>query len=522
MQQDNKIFKRIIIGAVLLITIIKLNLIGSGFFAFPDEFRYTLSGKAFQDIMEFKIRDANEAIFLTQGRPADAIINIIPNAIQFVTASISKLNWYESGNSYPLFIFNFIIYCLILYVHFKFTKLILKDDLLAWICILFYGSLTNSYLYLKHALPYDAALLIFYTVIYKIILYTEEEGLSYKRSLFLGFFSFFGYLVYPGYFPLLILTVLLILLNKTNAKNIRRRLFNLSCFAFGCIVCLSLFEFMSRLAGRSYIGDALILSKTIIQGSFDESFSFIIKYLYEVEGLSGMVLIFGLIGFYLILIYQLVYKINKPNDTIILLNGLLAVLFLFYASMGYFLHQMVQYGRLLHQYFPFLCLFSLYSINKSLSIFRKKKELVLSFISLIFIIGFGVSFNKYIMQSFPRDVAWQLSKKVNMRSVERISEYENYISMMPSIEQFQYSSPSKDTLPENVKLINAFIFYPFDDMKKYHAYRPPENYKLIYSGPHYLNFKAYQFEGYGRSERRNMDRANLQIEIFAKKDYGVD
>ena len=87
--------------------------------------RYCQSGRALQHLSELKIGAAIKDIFSTQGRPADAVIKIIPNAIQYVTAHIFSLNSYESKNSYPLFIFNFIIYCFILIIHFKFSYLLL-------------------------------------------------------------------------------------------------------------------------------------------------------------------------------------------------------------------------------------------------------------------------------------------------------------------------------------------------------------------------------------------------------------
>ena len=68
---------------------------------------------ALQYLSELKIRAAIKAIFLTQGRPADAIFKFIPITIQYVTAHIFNLNYYESKNSYPLFIYQ--LYYLLLY-----------------------------------------------------------------------------------------------------------------------------------------------------------------------------------------------------------------------------------------------------------------------------------------------------------------------------------------------------------------------------------------------------------------------
>src|SRR6185295_17018051 len=121
---------------------------------------------------------------------------------QYASAKLFGLYYYENMNSYPLFLFNFLIYCLILVVHYRFSRLIFKDNILALISVLMYSALTNSYLYLRHALPYDMSLLILYQVFYVVVKNAEVNIFTYKQSFILGLISFFGYIVYPGYFTL--------------------------------------------------------------------------------------------------------------------------------------------------------------------------------------------------------------------------------------------------------------------------------------------------------------------------------
>jgi len=256
----------LLITIVVLITLIKLNLIGTGFLAIYDEIRYCQSGKAVQNLLELKIRPAIRAIYFTQGRPVDAILKLIPITIQYITANIYKLNWYESDNSYPLFFYNFIIYCIIIYIHFKMSKLLLNDSFLSLISVLIFCTVTNSYLYLRHALPYDMSLLIFYLVIYKIVIYTNENSLSFKKSLITGICSFMGYLVYPGYFSLFMVSLFIFLFNNISKKDIIKRLYYSGYYVLGSILCLFICEKIARRVGTSYILDAKGLSKTITQG----------------------------------------------------------------------------------------------------------------------------------------------------------------------------------------------------------------------------------------------------------------
>ncbi len=173
--------KYLIIAGIILVTVIKLSLMGTGFLTFPDEFRYFAAGDALRHVSEFNMGAAMNDLFSTKSKPGDVLIQTIPNAIEQVTCSIFNLVRYESKNHYPLFIFNFIIYCSILVVHFKFSKLVLKDTFLALVSVLLYSSLTNSYLYLRHVLALDTSLLIFYLLIYKTVKYNETEQFTYKE-----------------------------------------------------------------------------------------------------------------------------------------------------------------------------------------------------------------------------------------------------------------------------------------------------------------------------------------------------
>ncbi|MBD0297901.1 MAG: hypothetical protein ICV51_04450 [Flavisolibacter sp.] len=499
-----KPFYFFIIIVIVLITAIKFSLIGNGFYAFPDEFRYASSGMALQYLSELNIKNAIKAIFSTQGRPGDAIIKTIPNAVQYVTAKISKNDYYETANTYPLFIFNYIIYCLILIVHYRFSKLILKDSYLAIISVLLFSSLTNSYLYLRHALPYDASLLVFYLLIYIIVNYTTANSLKFYKSFLIGFFLFFGYLVYPGFFPLYCIALGLFFLNNFSINIFSIRVYHSIYLVTGSIFCLIIFELMSRLGGGvSYISQALYLSSTIKQGSFEESFSFIVKYLFEVEGLTGIFLIISIVLFIIILI-QIINKTFKQHVLVLLLGLLVIGSFLAYACAGYFFHKMVFYGRLLHQYFPFISIFSLFTlrhlIQKEASI-----QLLLSLLSLVFTINFMYKFNYYKTFSYPRDIAWELIKSYDIRELEEICEHSNSWSVFPK---------QKGKLRSNIILVNCCYFYPVTNINNYKLFTPKYNYKLIVSKRHFNNFKAYQYEGYNIIERKNLDKMNLKIKAY--------
>lgn len=496
---------------IVFLTVTKLSLIGNGFLTFPDEFRYLASGKALQNFFELEIKEGFNNLFSTKGRPGDAILKMIPVAIQYLTANIFELNCFESNNSHPLFLFNFFIHFFILLVLFKFSKFILKDYLWALICVLLFSSLTNSYIYLRHALPYDASLLIFLLTLYKIALNAKNHNLNYRKSFLFGIFSFLGFLVYPGYISLYAINLFMILIFNINKTNFSNNIFQTSFFIIGSIFSLFLFEIMSRLGGRSYILDSIRLSGTITQGSFEESFTFIIKYLIEVEYCAGVIILISLIFFYHTIFYHIINKTFKQHSFVILLGIALLVMFLTYASAGYFLHKVVFYGRLLHQYFPLICILSVFSLSQILKN-TKSKDLVLTALSIIYIINYGVTLFNYHTIYYPRDIGWVLSKTYQFEDIKEINEYPPYQSLMPSKKKFV--NKNKEHRTKNIIALNMSVFWPINDLSNFHPFYPDENYTLINSIPYFLNYKAYQYEGYNIDERQNLDKLDLQIKIF--------
>ncbi|HEU4497138.1 MAG TPA: hypothetical protein VFR70_08820 [Flavobacterium sp.] len=498
---------RFLIAGIIATTLMKLFLMGDGFLAFPDEWRYTASGHVLKEIQAGNLKEAVKIVFSTQGRPMDTAIKIIPNGMQYISARLMGLEYYESANSYPLFFFNFIIFCLTLIVQFKFSHLILKNFNLSLFSVLMFGCLLNSCIYLRHGLPYDTSFLILYFIFYKVLKNSILKNYSFLKSFFFGFFVFAGYLAYPGYFALAASIGLFFFLHDLNKENAIGRIKFSSAYIGGSLSCLLVFELISRLAGTSYINSLQELSGTLNQGSFEECFTFIFKYLLAVEKASGILLISGLAGF-TVLCFQ--KKSLKAENTFILLFSILILIFLMFAGTGYFLHKSVMNGRFLHQFFPFLCLLFAY-----LHAAAKNKKAALIFVgsfSLIFIINFTAGLIGYQKFSYPRDVAWRHYRKYNPKKVSDYCEMKNSWTVLPitevELKKFKYKATDRQII-----IVNSCSIFPFKK-ETYSEFRPSNSQKEIFSRPSYINFKGYQLEGNSIEERSWIDLLNLPIKVF--------
>jgi hypothetical protein len=207
---------------------------------------------------------------------------------------------------------------------------------------------------------------------------------------------------------------------------------------------------------------------------------------------------------------SLVKKDIEKNSLILILGISVLGLYLVYASAGFYFSKVVFYGRLIHQYLPFLCIFMAYSLNKTF-INSKIKCGILLMISIVGVYNFIVAIENYKSYSYPRDVAWNLIKEYPKEAIHNICEYENSWSVTP--EPINYKS-IQNQQSNKIHLVNCCMFYPVDNLIKYHEFEPSSNLKLDKSYEHILNFKAYQYEGYGIQEREFLDRLSLKIKVF--------
>jgi len=510
----------ILLILTLFAVISKIFLLGNGMLSNPDEWRYLHAIRAVKMLSAGEVKECLYSIFSTDGRPGEVIIKMIPATIQIIFSDIVKLNILETNAFIPVYLFNFVIYLLLLIVHFRFTLLISESKTVSLLSVLLYATLTNSSLYLRHNFPYDLSLLIFYYVIYSLVkaLKNNESGdIFYIKKGILGFFA---YLIYPGYVFLFVVCLGLIALNQSQGKL--RRIRQITYFLIGCGILLTLAELASRIGGRPYIVNAFILSGTIIQGSFEETLTFVFKYLWQVEGFMGLLILVGLA------VYLWIHKnqLLKSQENIILIT--LILLMLLHGVLGLFFHKIVFYGRLLHQYLPFLTVFSIIGISEML--FRR-------FPQTLFILAACSALNSVVgvynlhNVRYPRDYAWSF---LNLYGYYNINQYYGFNHAHTAFPKLDNVSNDYGTLQEldsiglgkynaDIKnrkylMVNSCFILPSNKSSiDYFGLFDKNGYThVIDSSRHYINLKAYQFEGYKIEERKFLDSVRPRLYFLAR------
>jgi len=502
----DKLIIRILYLTLGWVNLYKFVLIHQGFLTEPDERRYLNTWYFLKHLSQADWSGAIQPIFSAQGRPASVLLHTIPAGLQYLSAKIRHLELFESHNSDFVFGYNIFIYLLILIVFYRLSLLIFQNKILSLTGLLFYSVLVNNFIYLRHIYPYDESLLIFIFLVYRLVRnYQYKITFNIKFAYLTGLLAFFGFSVYPAYYLSFIAVYILfnLLLWRKQTALHRLLLLNLS-YIGGSLTMLILFEILAHFGHALYINNLLHLSGTVNQGSYEEAYSFIFKYFWQVEHTTGLWLIISLI------IFIGYYKRARHNSKQLTGDLVLSFLipFLLYTGASYFLHKMVMMGRILHQFIFVIILISIFDIGIIQEKYRKYLILTLT---LLLSLQFYFQIQTYLKISYPRDVYWHYLKTYPFSQIKEISEYEHSWSNLPQkIDSLYINKNQKDT----ITIINGQYFYPIDTPKKYHPYHPNNSKKQILNRLHFINYKAYQYEGYGIKARQLIDSLQFKIKIY--------
>jgi len=464
----------------------------------------------------------------------ETLIKILPTFAQWVTAKAFGRSLYEPANVHPLFLFNLAVYVLILVVYYRLSVLLLRDPVLALLSVILFASMTNSQLYLRHALPYDSSLLVLYFTTYRATRFLMEGGLTGRRAFLLGVLAFTGYLIYPGYFAMYFTVSVLIALYGLTRADFLPRLVHAVWYGLGSLACLLAVELLSRVAGKSYILAALKLSKMQNQGSYAETYTFLWKYLSEVEGLVGLAVMLASCLFLVQVVRRRGWRADGGQGPALFLGASLSLVYLAHASSGYVLHNIVFYGRLMHQYIPFLCVIAVFPLG-GVRLTARYRQPLLASVALLLTLSAMAKLYAYDSIVYPTDLAWEMINDHDPEEITTVCEYGGCENVSPALTGvIADSAYSWEVVPgpeerlsgfrkrrpygsTDILIVNACYFYPVKTMTGHQAFGYPGNgYRQVRSGVHFLNFKAYQFEAYDETERRNLDRMAFQVRVYAR------
>lgn len=494
----------------LVITAVRISLIGKGTMAFVDEQRYVTAMLGLRALGEGHVLEFLRAINSMGARPGDSLWRVIPGLGQAALLLATGLNPNSPPSLQVPQLFNVLVMSLNMLLLYKIYRRFFQAGM-ALLGIVLYSSLVNTNLYLRHLLPYDHALFFFLLALWLLLRLTACSA-GWKYGL-VGALAAFSYAVYPGYFMgpvvLLALGTVLALASPTDGSEAKTagRLVPVGLQLAGVLLVLGGLQLLSLLAGTSYWASSHYISTTVTQGSFDEGLSFIGRYYWQVEGWMGfgLVLLFG-IG----LLRCLGAAVRQPAP--LSLAALLSISFL--AWLGYagavLAHKLVFYGRILHFFGPFIVLGALVALHKLASARLAVNTLLLIFGSALAIGHFGAFASAYKAIEYPSDVAYDHGiHDYNQIAANEISVCDKNIIFNrlfgPRLRLIQVIVPQ----PTRYQFINFAYLYPIS------CYKAPglKAGTVVAAVPYFMKYPAYQFEGHNQAQRAIMQNYAVEFRI---------
>ncbi|NPA42492.1 MAG: hypothetical protein GXO27_00475, partial [Chlorobi bacterium] len=465
---------RIPAAAVVVMQAAKLAAGTGGFLTEPDEYRYTTAFRVLKALAEGQMSDAAALLFEAQGRPLAVALYAVPAAAQYGWAAAADVPYLSSAAFLPLLVWNWLVHTLNVWLFYRFMQALLPSRLWAWTGTAVFAALTSGWVYLRHALPYEMALTPFLWVLADTARH-GPGGRLFRRGSALAAAA----ALYPGYIPVVGALVIWLAWDACEGPLSRCIRLWLRLGAGGAAFVLAV-EGLARRAGTSWITHLKTLASSVHQGSPREAPVFAIRYLWEVEGPLGMWLAGGTVLF-------LLHRRKVPR----MLRRLWMVFFLVYVT--YSLRAVwgesaVWYARLLKPWWPVATAAALWGYYAA---WGKRSGWAYASV-LLALLTFGFHYYEWHRVAYPKQVYWKYLYGCSPERVRTVSEYRDAPLNIPPLDR---GEQSPGTCPERIA-VNLVYLYPFDRPDKWQPFEPPSRYRLIFDRPHYLQFKAYGFEGW--------------------------
>ena len=346
------------------------------------------------------------------------------------------------------------------------------------------------FFYSRHLLPYDASLAFALASLF--VGFKKQPGPA--RSIFAGFLDCLCFLVYYGYWNIALIVGIIHLTREFQSKNIRGFLAKSALFGIGAIGPLLMLNALTIVAGCvPFFYGAHVFSHTIAMGDFDEAWRLPWEYLWHAE--TGLLLVWIAGG------AALAFAARKAPAGIfrraVLWFTAAAAIYLMFVVFSCGLKRLVVYGRLVRQMVPFLCLGAACSLSWVLSFAGARRYLrPLSFTALAAV----AAFNQYapLAQRFPQEV-----KETVFAHYDSVHENVSVIATSSG-----WSPPRMQEDDSRYALINAQILFAVIGTK------PAPAGEIVFSTPHPLQYKPYQYEGCTPAEREIVNGTDMSMRLI--------
>lgn len=545
-----------------------------GAMAWGDEYLYRDALGAVAALSQLDLQGFCRELTGFGARPGEATLRLVPAAIQWLLEAGAGLSRFDPMSLRIAVLPNVVISLLLSIAFYRLAlRLLDQHRPLALLATGIFSLLVNSNVWIRHVVPYDTALALWLVTLERALriptgsssvrwrpclwaLVLAATGLVLYPAGFLlsraaglpaavvglaclvaalhltlkgadpewgrwcrttGVLSGCALVVYPAFYSFAAVVALVILVSGrpgslvsiSGARSIAALVFGL-----GVLVVMFVYEVVARVGGVSYLASALRLSGTIKQGSFEEGYVFVIRYLLQVEWLIGAAIV--LLGaVYAVTMVWRWRRGEAMSPARVHLDRCLIVfgcLYLVYATQSTVLHKMTFTGRYLRMYLPVLVIVAVAVIGDVRS--ARWRRLACGIIASLSLVSFGWFVVDYSRAAYPNNVLHDLG--IGFEDV--VPENRVYESaIIPD-----YGLPLKRmtaganyvTRPGDRRFV--LVNFGWFDLEGagFAPYVPPAGARLVYRGRHFLTWRSSRFEAYGAARRRELVERGYDLRVY--------
>lgn len=481
----------VLVLIVLAVGTYRLTLTTNGHFLWADEGHYTHSIRFLRALGEGSARAASEWLYAVWGRPGAVLLGTIPAAVQLARMPPGD-PWPRDPHFYDVVsVFNVLLSLGILILFHRVAVRLLRDEWNALLATVVYGLLANTNLYIRHLGPYDMAMLIYMAALWLLLRQEGPGEIPLRRCVGVGLLAGLAHSVYPGYFYF---PVILAVIVATHGRQPIRQLF---AYGESVVAVFLAFDLLSAAVGKSYLLASLQGTRLIAQGSFEEGYIFLPRYLADVEGPVGyLLLVTGIAS------PAFLWRGPREERPLRIVLTAAAAGYLLHGTFSVVLHRMVFYGRTLHMYLPFLVLAAVSTIR------AMPHHSLRRWATVAMVILSAVSFGNFVVQFAgvvsPGDVVWKYLGETPPGEIHSVQENERLQRPLPRGTRYV--------------VVNGGVLSPIPE--EYSPYTPPAGATVVADVPHPLQFPAYLYEGYSIPERRRFRERGYRVRIYRLPSAG--
>ena len=509
---------------VLLIALAgyRFSLIGSGHCFFADEWAYDCAAPLIDHLSVGEYFFGVIQLYTPSARPGFVLISVIPTVLQRAAGALAgidpgSLRYYDAAAAFNVLVSLGVSGCI-----FTLGRIWTRSSWHALFITVVYSLLCNTNVWIRHLVPYNESLLLLLSALCIASSEPPSRRQAFYRALAAGFLSALAFACYPAYYLGVLINLAVLL------AVFRPRLMAGTAYGAAAASVVAAFELAAWSVGTSYFAGMLDqqarqsrwASAPWNQGSVEEGYVFVWRYLKEVEGPVG---VFIFVLFAACVVFVLVRRGRRLPWAARAGTVAAVACYLLHATRAEVFQSTIFFGRYFGLYLPFLVCGAVLSLQHIP--FPRVRRLTTGAVILVSVWSFADFARRYAQVTYPADLleATMAGSSIDVpipRHIEGLGpEFAMVVDGLP--EGLGTSVASHEAARvSGARFIAVNLKCMYYSPERYEPFAAPQGYALVVSAVHPTAFVATAFESCPPQVRKRLRERRHTMRIYEQATGG--